>query len=75
MSIFDIMVSESQKQPFADVLQNRLEAAIQSIEPSHFGRGVLKYDFIKVAKQLYWNHTSTWVFSCKLAAYFQNTFH
>ena len=75
MSIFDIMVSESQKQPFADVLQNRSEAAIQSIQPSHFGMGVLKCDFIKVVKQLYWNHTSAWVFSCKLAAYFQNTFH
>ena len=28
-----------------------------------------KCDFNKVAKQLYWNHTSTWVFSCKFAAY------
>ena len=25
-------------------------------------------------QQLYWNHTSAWVFSCKFAAYFQNTF-
>ena len=25
-------------------------------------------------KQLYWNRTSAWVFSCKFAAYFQNTF-
>ena len=24
--------------------------------------------------QLYWNHTSAWVFSCKFAAYFQDTF-
>ena len=23
---------------------------------------------------LYWNHTSEWLFPCKLAAYFQNTF-
>ena len=29
---------------------------------------------IKLLKQLYWNRTSTWVFSCKFAAYFQNTF-
>ena len=29
----------------------------------------------KVALQLYWNHTSAWVFSCKFAAYFQNTFY
>ena len=27
-----------------------------------------------IAKQLYWNHTSAWVFSRKFAAYFQNTF-
>ena len=24
--------------------------------------------------QRYWNRTSAWVFSCKFAAYFQNTF-
>ena len=30
-----------------------------------------KCDFNKVA---YWNHLSAWVFSWKLAAYFQNTF-
>ena len=27
-----------------------------------------------VAKQLYWNRTSAWVFSCKFAPYFQSTF-
>ena len=32
------------------------------------------FDFNKVAKQLYWNRASAWVFSCKCAAYFQNTF-
>ena len=26
------------------------------------------------AKQLYWNRTSAWMFSCKFAAYFQNNF-
>ena len=30
--------------------------------------------FNKVGKQLYWNHTSAWLFSCKFAGYFQNTF-
>ena len=29
---------------------------------------------ISVKLQLYWNRTSAWVFSCKSAAYFQNTF-
>ena len=29
-----------------------------------------KYDFNKVAKQLYWNHISAWVFSCKFVCIF-----
>ena len=33
-----------------------------------------KCDFNNVPLQLYWNRTSAWVFSCKFAAYFQNTF-
>ena len=33
-----------------------------------------KYDFHKVPKQLSRNHTLGWVFSCKFAAYFKNTF-
>ena len=33
-----------------------------------------KCEFNKVPLQLYWNHTLTWVFSCKFVAYFQNTF-
>ena len=32
-----------------------------------------KCDFKKVAFQLYWNHTSAWVFFCNFPAYFQNT--
>ena len=34
-----------------------------------------KCDFNNFALQLYWNYTSAWVFSCKFAAYFQNTFY
>ena len=33
-----------------------------------------KCDFNKVAKQRYLNPTLGWFFSCKFAAYFQNTF-
>ena len=33
-----------------------------------------KCDFNNIALQLYWNRISAWMFSCKLAAYFQNTF-
>ena len=44
---------------------------VRSCPPVVFlGKGVLKI----VALQLYWNHISAWVFSCKFAAYFQNTF-
>ena len=32
-----------------------------------------KCDFNKVAKQLCWNRTSAWLFSCKFVACFQNT--
>ena len=32
------------------------------------------FNFNKVAKQLYWNYTSAWVFSCEFATDFQNTF-
>ena len=33
-----------------------------------------KCNLNEVALQLYLNRTSAWVFSCKFAAYFQNTF-
>ena len=33
-----------------------------------------KCDFNIVAKQLYWNQTSAWLFSCKFAVYFENIF-
>ena len=35
---------------------------------------MLKRNFNEVAEQLYWNHPSIWVFSCKFTLYFQNTF-
>ena len=37
----------------------------------HPGRSVIS---IKLLLQLYWNHTSAWMFFCKFATYFQNTF-
>ena len=33
-----------------------------------------KCTFNKVALQLYWNHTSVWVFSCKSAVFFKKTY-
>ena len=37
------------------------------------GTPMPKCDYKKVAKQLYWNHTSALVFSCNFSVYFQNT--
>ena len=53
------------KQPFRGVLMKRCSENIVQI---HRRTPMPKYDFNKVALQLDWNHTSTWVFSCKFAA-------
>ena len=37
-------------------------------------RKVARISIKLLALQIYWNHTSVWVISCKFAAYFQNTF-
>ena len=63
--------SDWQKQPFRGVLWKRCSENMQQI---YKRTPMPKCDFNKVALQLYWNHTSAWVFSCKFAAYFQNTF-
>ena len=60
-----------QKQSFRGVFKKKCSGNMQQI----YRRSPMpEYNFNKVAKQLYWNHTSAWVFSCKFAAYFQNTF-
>ena len=63
--------SSFQKQPFRGILRKSFSKNMQ-----HIYRRIPmpKSDFNKVSKQRYWNHTSAWVFSCKFAAYFQNTF-
>ena len=59
------------KQPPRCVLKKRLPENMQQIyRRTHMS----KCDFNKVAKQLFWNLTSTWVFSCKFATSFQNPF-
>ena len=62
---------DSQKQPQRGVLRKRCSEKVQEI---YRRKPMLKCSFNKVAKQLYWNHTSAWVFYSKLVAYFQNTF-
>ena len=51
-----------QKQPFRGVPKKRCSENKQQI---YRRTPMPKCDFNKVAKQLYWNHTSAWVFSCK----------
>ena len=59
-----------QKQSCRGVLRERCSENIKQI---FWRTSMPKCDFSKVAKQLYWNHTSAWAFSCKFAVYFQNT--
>ena len=60
-----------QKQPSRGVLRKRCSENIQQI---YRRMPMPKCNLNKVALQLYWNHTSVWLFSWKFAAYFQNTF-
>ena len=60
-----------QKQPFRGFVLKRCS---ENMEQIYRRTPMPKCDFNKVAKQLCWNHTSACVFSCKFAAYFQNTF-
>ena len=60
-----------QKQTSRGVLTKRCSENMWKI---YWSTPTPKCDFTKVAnRQLYLNQTSAWVFSCKFAAYFQNT--
>ena len=65
-------ISQIQKQPPRGVLKKWCSENMQQI---YMKTSLPKYDFNKVSLQLYLNHTSAWVFSCKFAAYFQNIFY
>ena len=60
-----------QKQPSRGVLRRWCSENMQQI---YRRTPMPKSDLNKVTLQLYWKHTSTWMFSCKFPAYFQNTF-
>ena len=70
MSHFNSNAGYSQKQPSRGVCRKRYS---ENMQQTYKRTLMSKCDFNKVAKQLYRNHTSAWVFSCKFAAYFQNT--
>ena len=62
---------EYQKQPPRGVPRKR---CYENMQQTYRRTPMPNCDFNRVALQLYWNHTSVWVFSCKFAAYFQNIF-
>ena len=68
---FSALIFKGQKQPSRGVLKKSCSGSMQQI---YRRTPMPKCDFNKVAKQLYWNHSSAWVFSCKFAVYFQDTF-
>ena len=73
VDIYNIKLSKLllQKQPLRGVFEKRCSENMQQI---YRRTPIPKCNFNKVAKQLYCNRTSAWVFSCKFAAYFPNTF-
>ena len=60
------MFGKIQNQPSRGVLRKRCSENIQQI----YRRTTMP----KCAVQRYWNRTSTWLFSCKFAAYFRTLF-
>ena len=69
--IHNLSVKTIQKQPPRGVSRKRRSENMQQI---YMRTPMPKCDYNKVALQLYCNRTLAWVFSCKFAAYFQNTF-
>ena len=59
---FEVLLDKGQKQSFRGLLKKSCSENMQQI---YRRTPMLKCDF---------NHTLTWVFSCKFAAYFQNIF-
>ena len=60
-----------QKEPPRGFLRKRCSENMQQI---YRRTPMPKCDINKLALQLFWNRTSAWLFSCKFAAYLQNTF-
>ena len=60
-----------QKHPSRAILRKRCS---ENMQQTCRRTPMRKCDFNKVANQLYWNHTSAWVFFSKFATNFQNVF-
>ena len=71
ISTKETKIRNVQKQPFKAVLTKVVLKICAKFTGERPCRSTIS---IKLKKQLYWNYTSTWLFSFKFAAYFQNTF-
>ena len=59
-----------------DLPTSELLLIIINVQGNTYGRTPMPNCHLnKVAKQLYWNYTLAWVFSCNFVAYFLNTFY
>ena len=68
---FEFILYINQKQPSMVILK---KSCSENMQQMYRRTPMPKCDFNEVAFQFCWNHTSAWVFSCKLAAYFYNSF-
>ena len=66
-----LLIHFLKKQPSRDVIRKWCS---ENMQQTYRRTSMPKCDFNKVAKQLVWNHTSAWVFSCKFAAIFRTPF-
>ena len=62
------LINKFQEQPSRDVLMKRYSENMQQI---YRRTPIPKCHFNIVAKQLYWNRNSAWVFSCEFTSYFK----
>ena len=62
--ITQMLMGSFEKQPSRRVFRKRCSENMQQI---YRRTSMFKYDFNKIANQLYWNHTSAWAFSCNFA--------
>ena len=64
-------LSYCMRQPSVGVFIN---TCFENMQQIYRRKPMPKRNFNKVANQVYWNNPSAWVFSCKFAVCFQNTF-
>ena len=70
-SLMEKVFLNEQKQPPIGVLKKKCSENTQQI---YRRTPMPKSDFNKVAKQIYWNNTLAWVFSCKVAMFSKHFF-